>query len=314
MMFYKLVIYQSIFSHEYFKLCFSFQLHIEGSVQGVMAYTGTLLIIQSFLTILADASECIIGTQNHAFDGWSCQPFGHRDITNVPYHHCSLTCIQSLEWQAFIYNKQEWLCMMLNKPCVWTQPYAGHIYGISKPQCFTWENHDKPYPFYWYYEGAHKNYVGRRLLHGDLLIGKVTGSFHTVDPNSFSLVSGGSYETLVVDPSCKVSWLPYDANSGQPLPYDALIGGTLSTTNTPLYVARQLQGTIYITGYYNPLNNKAWGPSWSSGPLILNSTVFEVMAVKRWWRCWLIRRTIVLKVRFIFVIWWKPKNDRTSCC
>ena len=170
--------------------------------------------------------------------------------------------------------------MMLNNPCLWTQPHVGHIYGISKPQCFTWEHHDKKCPFYWYYEKPHRSYVNRSIHQGDSLVGKMTGKFHNVDPNSFSLVSGGSCETLVVDSSCEVFWVPHDANSGQPLPYDALIGGVLSITNTPLYVARQLQGTKYITGYYNPLNNKTWGPAWRSGPLVLNSMVFEVMIVK----------------------------------
>ena len=269
----------------YFTSFFSYT--VKMSVQGLMACAGTLLIVQSFMATLADASDCIVFSQNRVFDGWSCQPFSHRDIIHVPYHHCSLACIQNQACQAFIYNKEGRLCMMLNKHCVWTQPHVGHIYGISKQQCFSWEHHDKDYPFYRYYEGARQSFIGRRLHRGDMLVGKITAAFHTVDPLAISLLSGGSYETLVVEPSCQVRWVPHNANSGQSLPYDALIGGVLSTTNTPLYVARQLLGGTYMVGYYNPLHNQAWSPN---VPAVLKSPVFEVMTVTRTWQYCLVNQ------------------------
>ena len=252
----------------------------------VMAYVRTLLVVQSFMSTKAEASDCVAIKQKHAMYGWTCQPFDHKDITNVPYHHCSLTCAQNHGCQAFVYDKAQRLCMMLSNPCVWTQPNADHVYGISKQQCFSWEYRDKDYPFYWYYEGSGRSYVGRRLHRGDMLVGKVTNNFNTVDPYSFSKVNGGITENLVVDPSCQVAWVPYDANSGLPLPDDALIGGVLSATNTPLYVVRQQSGTIRVTGYYNPLVKLAWGETWiSSG--VVNNTVFEIMTITRRWQCWL---------------------------
>ena len=260
---------------------------ILGPKQVVMMNIGTLLIIQSSMaiTIIADASDCVEIKQDRVLHGWTCQPFDHQDITNVPYHHCTLTCIQHEECQAFIYDKVVQLCMLLSNPCVLTQPAGGHIYGISKPQCVSWEHHDEDYPFYWYYEGPHKSYVGRRLHRGDMLVGKVINGFYTVDPNDFSHILGGSYENLVVDTSCEVTWVYHDANSGQSLPTDALIGGVLAATNSPLYVARQLHGVNHMGGYYNPIENQAWSPHWIRGPVVLKSSMFEVMTVMHPWQC-----------------------------
>ena len=249
-----------------------------------MVYIGILLIIQSCTAILTDAIGCVAVEQNHTLDGWACQPFRHNNITNVPYHHCTLACMQNHECQAFIYDKTRELCMILNAPCLWTQPYTDHIYGISKPPCFSWEQHTKDYPFYWYYEGSLRSYIGRLLHGGDMLVGKVTAGFFTVDPTTFLLVSSGSYEKLVVDSSCKVTWVPHDSDSGQPIPFNAVIGGVLSTTNTPLYVTRQLQGATHIVGYYNPLNKHASGATQISGRgASINNTVFEVMTVTHLW-------------------------------
>ena len=268
------------------------------SAHVVLSYVRTLLVVQSSLCIIADASDCIAIEQKHAIAGWACQPFDHKDITNVPYHHCSMPCIQNQNCQAFIYDNVRQLCMMLSNPCVWTQPYAGHSYAISKPQCFRWEDPNNDYSFYWYYEAQYKSYVDRRLHQGDMVVGKVTNAFHAVDPNTLSSIHDGVYENLLVDPSCQVAWVSHDANTGQPLPADALIGGVLSATNTPLYVVRQLSGANFITGYYNPINNLALGQTWISGHVAINTTVFEVMTLTRPWQHSLINHqdSSVLKI------------------
>ena len=221
----------------------------ERPVQVAMTHLGALLILESFMVMLAEASACVAVKQHTALDGWTCQPFSHKDIANVPYHHCLLACIQRQECQAFIYDREGKLCMMLSKPCTWIRPYIGHIYGISKPLFVSWEHHDKDFPFYRYYErNNRRSYVGWRLHQGGMLIGKVTSGFVTVDPNTFSIVSGGSYDILVVDSFCEVTWVPHDAYSDHLLPLNALIGGVLSTTHTPLYVARQLIDAKLIVG------------------------------------------------------------------
>ena len=241
----------------------------------------SLLFVLTLVVITAGASECITIHQDQIMDRWACQPFDHHDVTiyNAPYHHCSLTCFQRAKCEAFIYDQLTQACMMMDEICVWSRPIVGHIYGIRKPQCFSWEPHDTDHQFYWFTEdGSLKCYTGRQPHQGNMLVGKATNKFFTSDPNSSSVIRGGSYEKLVVQPSCQVTWVPHDANSGQSLPSDALIGGVLSATNTPLYVVRQqASGKLFIS-YYNPLNNLAWGELRSSAR---STAVFEVMTIKR---------------------------------
>ena len=168
--------------------------------------------------------------------------------------------------------------MILDAICVWPCPCVDHIYGISTPQCFRWGRHDADHPFYWFIETKSvKCYTGRRPHQDNMLVGKVTNTFYTIDPSNSLVISGGSYEQLVVNPTCQVTWVPHNANSGQPLPSDALIGGVLSVTNTPLYVVRQQVSGKLFTCYNNPINNKAWGEVWGSAK---STAMFEVMRIK----------------------------------
>ena len=240
-----------------------------------------LLFVLTWVVSTANAFGCIKVQQDQMMNGWACEPFGHYEVTiyHIPYKHCSLTCFQSQKCQAFLYDRLAQACMILDGVCVWPRPNVGHIYGISKPQCFKWEPHDTDHQFYWFMEsGSLKCYAGRQRHQGNMLVGKATTMFFTIDPSSSLVIRGGSYEKLVVETSCQVIWVPHDANSDQPLPSDALIGGVLSDTNTPLYVVRQQASGKLFTSYYNPLINLAWGELWSS---VRSTAVFEVMTIKR---------------------------------
>ena len=246
------------------------------------AYELALLLITTFVLIEAGASNCVAVAQTHIFYDWTCQPFGYHELTNIPYHHCSLSCFQNGQCEAFIYDTEGHACMILYKLCIWPRPHVGHIY-VTKPQCVSWESPDSYHKFYWFMEStSFKCYIGRRPHRENMLVGKVTNDFYSIDPNTLSFFRGGSYEMLVVDPFCQVTWVTYDANSGQPLPSDALIGGVLSATNTPLYVVRQQANGQHFTSYYNPLNNQAWGMLDGSTK---RSMAFEVMTIKRLWQC-----------------------------
>ena len=238
------------------------------------------LLTSTFAMIETETFDCLTVQHDHTLKGWVCQPFDQQDVTisHVLYHHCSLTCFQRQKCQAFIYDKNTQACMILEEISVWPRPYMGHIYAISAPQCFKWEPHDSDHQFYWFMEtSSMKCFTGRRPHQDNMLVGKVTINFYTIDPSSLSVISGGSYEQLVVDPTCQVTWVPHNANSGQPLPSDALIGGVLTETNTPLYVVRQQVSGRMFTCYYNPLNNKAWGEVSGSAK---STAVFEFMTIK----------------------------------
>ena len=98
------------------------------STHMIMASVRTLMVVQSFLSTIADALDCVATTHRQVIADWACQPFEYKDIIYVPYHHCSMTCIHNYECQAFIYDKIRQSCMMLSKPCMWLQPHTSHIY------------------------------------------------------------------------------------------------------------------------------------------------------------------------------------------
>ena len=94
--------------------------------------------------------------------------------------------------------------------------------------------------------------------------------FFATDPKSGADIIGGDCELLVVKPSCSVTWTAHDSTTGQPIPKGALIGGKLTATSTPLYVARMVYDGTLLGGYHNPLN----GPK--------SNTVFELMVVNEY--------------------------------
>ena len=252
---------------------------IELQAKVLMASGSTLLLLQWFVVDVVAASGCMMVEHFQKFNGMTCQPFYHKDIHNVPYHQCSLTCLQSHRCETFIYDERNQSCVMMDTTCVWPRPHEGHIYVISKPPCFKWEPHSSDYPFYWFWESSiYKCYIARQPHQDNMLVGKSTSTFYTIDPNNSEVLRGGSHEKLVVESSCQVTWVPHDTNSGKPLPSDALIGGVLSDTNTPLYVVRQQASGKLFTSFYNPLNKQAWG---ELGGAAITSTQFEVMVIKR---------------------------------
>ena len=103
---------------------------------------------------------------------------------------------------------------------------------------------------------ARQSYVSRIFHEGDFIIGKTTTHFFAISPTDMFMVIDGDYELLVVDASCKVTWVDHDTTSSQAVPEGVLIGGILTATNTLLYVARTTVDGLVSSGYYNPLNGR----------------------------------------------------------
>ena len=122
-----------------------------------------------------------------------------------------------------------------------------------------------------------RSYVARRVYNDNIVIVKMTdtGGFFWVNPTDGTGGTFSTYELLIVEASCGVAWATHDTSNKQPVPKGALVGGILTATNTPLYVARQDVDGRLVGGYYNPLNVMAWGAF--SGTK--NNTVFEIMVV-----------------------------------
>ena len=234
----------------------------------------TIQLIILVFGISRVACQCTSAKPLTSIDGMACQPFKYRNITVTKPQFCFLACVQISLCKASIYDKTERVCMLMNYPCVLLQPHSNHVYR-RKHDCTRWVPDYEIDLAYWYIEsGVQRSYVSRKVHDANMVIGKTTSDFFAVNPVDSTAINAGSHELLVVEPSCSVIWEAHD--STQVIPKKALIGGILTATNTPLYVARQNVSGSLIGGYYNPLNAKAWG----SHSITRSNFVFEVMVVK----------------------------------
>ena len=231
-----------------------------------------------FLTIWISGvtSTCMNVDTLPQTEGMACQPFESINITVIGLEFCSLACIQNQRCEAIIYDKTSGVCMLMNEPCFLLKPRFNHIYRTFKYDCTKWVPPNGSYGAYWYIQSRTKrSYVSRKAHQGNILVGKKTHALFSIDPVNNDMVTSSDYELLLVEPRCIVSWVQYDIMSGKPLPKEALIGGILTSTNTPLYVARLDVYSKKIGGYYNPRSGKAWAHY--SG--VRSNTLFEVMVV-----------------------------------
>ena len=231
----------------------------------------------SFVIVISGATcQCTRADTQAPIHGMACQPFKYRNITAPKPKFCSLACVQADHCEATIYDKASGVCMLMNEPCFSLRPHFDHVYRSYKQSCTNWVPHDDINPAYWYMEHSTQQcYVARKAHESNYIIGKKTSNFFAVNPTGTALVIDGDYELVVVEPSCIVTWVQYNPTGAQAIPEGALIGGILTATNTPLYVARTTIDGITGCGYYNPLNGKIWVAHF--GPR--SSTVFEIMVV-----------------------------------
>ena len=221
-------------------------------------------------------SACSRVDTRPAIDGMACQPFESRNITTVKLEFCSLACIKSQRCEATIYDKTSGVCMLMNDPCFSLKPKFDHVYRSFMHDCTNWVPKDGSYPAYWFSETkGGRSSVSRKDDEGNIILGKKTNRFYAISPIDKKVIIGGNYELLLVERQCSVKWVTHDTTSGHPLPKEALIGGILTATNTPLYVARLTVSNRKICGYFNPLNGKAWSDYYGAK----SSTLFEIMIV-----------------------------------
>ena len=223
----------------------------------------------------------------------ACQPFNHRNISTASRYHCTLVCIHNDNCDAIIYDTTRHACMLMVDACFSLKSYPDHVYQILTYECTKWVPKTGYYDVYWFLtngrgngfltNGRGNNAVTRGVRDEDTVVGKaivnglgLASVHYAISSNGTEMIEG-DFERLVVDPSCAVTWVSHDASLGQPLPLGSLIGGIITATNTPLYVARLFVSNHFITGYFNPINNLAWGQYYGAK----SSHQFEVMVVRR---------------------------------
>ena len=232
--------------------------------------------------ILSNAHEktCEARPIHAPVHGQTCETLEYITTGVTPErHHCNLACIRDKACKAIIHDSRHSVCMLLPHTCILLQPQADHVYQSFEHQCTKWVPASHGVPGYWVDESSTlKAYVARMFINHYPLLGKVTlNTFRSIYPNGSDYHNAeGHHEVLVVDASCCVTWVWYDATSGQPLPAGAFVGAFLTATQTSMYVSRlQIQGNPVI-GYYDPLSNLARGQYYGSR----SGISFDVMVVE----------------------------------
>ena len=228
--------------------------------------------------------ECKPKIIQSPIDGQACETLQYTNISVSERHHCTLTCTGSKDCSATIFDRRHSICMLLSQSCNFLMPRTDHVYQSFEPPCTKWVNaSDVPQGYMIHEEPVRQlpAYVARANADDDIVVGKMSDQFYAVHPNGPSEVrrsQGFGYEELVVHAACSVTWVPYTAASGEPLPRGAFVGGFLVHTSTPLYVSRiTFQDKYKVIGYYNPLDQL----SWASFAGVRSNATSEIMVIER---------------------------------
>ena len=234
-------------------------------------YFGLLIMLRN---VKVSATRCNIHSIQLPAADQACKAGEYTNTSVIEHRQCKLACIHSEECSTIIYDGYRSVCMLLPEPCFLLKPYPGYVYQVIQHLCTKWVRNTDDVGVYWTHEGSGRSYVVRKYVGADLVVGKVTNRLHAISPSGTHIEGPktGNHEELVVDASCRVTWVAYDSTTGQPIPGGALIGGFIKATNTPLYVSKFAGGVV---GYYNPLQRMAWGQLGG----IKNGTQFELMVV-----------------------------------
>ena len=164
----------------------------------------------------ASSTYCKMGNIQSRVDGQACDPPEYTNISASEWRHCSLACAHIKECRATIFDHRRSFCMIMPQPCVLLKPYSDHVYQSFEYPCTKWVPAAKDnVEAVWIYErNNNKAYVARVFDNNDLLLGKLTDNFYGIDPSGYKTQGGSSQEKVVVDPSCSVTWVSYDATTG----------------------------------------------------------------------------------------------------
>ena len=244
----------------------------------IVMVTGAYVV---FLVILSyakgETTDCKSQSIQPATQSHTCETLKYINIPVTERHRCSLACIRTEDCRATVYDNRHSVCTLLPQPCMLLRPRPDHVYQSFVQPCFKWTSTcSKCASNYWMIEESDvKTYIARMYHNDDLLVGKLTNKFYAITLDGQTKTSLNDYEELVVDPPCTVNWVWFDANNEQLPPEGALIGGFAAATRTPLYVSRLDISGRHVVGYYNPLDNTAWG-FWSGAA---SRTTFELLVI-----------------------------------
>ena len=140
-------------------------------------------------------------------EGRACHFHEYTNISFIERNHCALACARDNECKATVHDSHHSVCMLFPESCMLLLPHAGYVYQSLQRPCTKWVPNSVNSPGYWIYEReAFKSYIARTLFNDDIVLGRATWKFFAICPSGKGELSSYSYEKLVVDSSCGVTW------------------------------------------------------------------------------------------------------------
>ena len=246
------------------------------STMWLLHKTKYFFIILHFC-ILSSAKKCATKYTYESLNGYRCitENESYRNITGVQSYICTHLCMTSDDCSVTNYNTVGRFCLFSNDKCITLRKHAdyqvNYISMWKRDHCIKWvsnlefsratligtSNCDSG-------GAARPCYVGRRKSATNILPGKYQSCINGPE-GVWTILNGrmytsGAMEILEVQPKCHVTWMPFSA--GDPVPFVAVIGGYMVSSDSHLYVMRgqvHNNGNVYtVFGYYAPAAGKGY--------------------------------------------------------
>ena len=212
-------------------------------------------------SLMMSVSSCKLSHLRDIVIGFGCAWDNQVNSTGVAEHECVLLCMLDKSCAAVNYDVQDRVCMQMEVPCTVLETHQNTHYQILAPPpmdgCTQWTvSSDWNYPRMVKYNRKHNGYkldgVARLNMAGEVLPARWPEGYLKAFTIQNNIRFGDTaFEVLLVKESCSLSWVYYNASSGNAMPPGAIMGGHLAD-GTQLYVAiAYMTDTVNLLGFYN---------------------------------------------------------------
>ena len=208
------------------------------------------------LVIIRQIFACNIASTAPSVHGLYCVDYNIRNTSHITRHECTLECMRSQTCYVISYSNVHNYCLVGDHPCSEVRRNDDFEMQIMKDEkvenCVQWTDDQTAFqPNRVQYGSRSRPMAVIRVVEGgNILPGKWHQSSSVAHAALTKAIRSDKWQVLLISKGCSTSWLPYNPLS-EPLPTSVILGGHLED-GTPLYVARRLYGSLYVSGFYNP--------------------------------------------------------------
>ena len=216
-----------------------------------------VFLVAVLVTPTVTQAQCRAGTFQEQKTRYRCVTDTYATITEIPEHLCTHVCMQK-DCSVINYNHEKRYCQLSTGVCKemvvdpeFRVTYKQCTSAVTMSPCIQWVPVAKVVVDKYVECQANKTWrVGRLVLSGDILVGKIRSQYTYVWKDGSIYKNVAETEVLQLQPGCTATWIPY--TPGDPLPSGTVVGGYLGD---PCYGTPVIRGLVanntYRCGYYN---------------------------------------------------------------